>query len=580
MTTAPRVNKAEGLEAARSSAVSSTLPRTVWVAGMVTRVQDLGRYPTRNLELYDSKATRDRDPQQREPDRTGLVRPAPTGARRMWLVAVEQRDMNFTKSQQEAINHTGGNLQLIACAGSGKTEVVARRVANLLKPAPGGGGCLPANIVAFTFTEKAAGELNERILARCKEEIGEVRGMAELYVGTIHAFCLDQLKAEVPQYSKYEVLNEVQQGIFIDRNSKKSGLTESSCLDGSPLKRFIDTRNYVAAMSVLREAELVSEKLRGNSVVAGLEKYEELLTAHSYFDYTAIMSETVRVMGTDPGLRARLAERVKHVIVDEYQDLNPIQEAIVRTLHELGASICVVGDDDQTIYQWRGSAVRNIIDFAKRYPEVTPVRLQENFRSSEGVVATARDFVAKNADRLPKQMVATDAQAYEAGDIVALTFQNQDEEAAHIVTMMQGLRGVAIQDGATERGISWSDMAVLLRRKKDFAPVTAALAAANVPFVVAGMNNLFATAEAEAARQLFYFLANREGVTEPALKQAWSNASLGITDAGFRRAIASASLAKKSLQSGDESRWNVYSLQRLFLIFVEEAGLREELVPN
>lgn len=496
------------------------------------------------------------------------------------LVAVGKRDMKFTKSQQDAIEHTTGNLQLIACAGSGKTEVVARRVANLLKSAPDGGGCQPANIVAFTFTEKAAGELNDRILARCKEDIGDIRGMAELYIGTIHAFCLDLLKAEVPEYSKYEVLNEVQQGIFIDRNSKKSGLTESTCLEGPPLKRYIDTKHYVAAMGILREADLIPAKLQGNSVVAGLEKYQNLLKTHSYFDYTAIMAEAVRVLRTDHGLRARLAERLKHVIVDEYQDLNPVQEAIVRTLHDLGASICVVGDDDQTIYQWRGSAVRNIIDFAKRYPNVTPVRLQENFRSSEGVVVTARNFIARNGERLAKEMVATDAQAYEPGDIVALTFENQDDEATHIVATMHSLRGVAIQEGATERGLSWSDMAVLLRRKKDFAPVTAALAAANVPFVVAGMNNLFATAEAEAARQLFYFLANRQGVTEQVLKHAWSNADIGLNDAALKRAIASASLAKKGLQSGDDSRWNVYSLQRQFLIFIEEAGVREELVPN
>jgi len=91
--------------------------------------------------------------------------------------------VNFTPSQQEAVAHTSGNLQLIACAGSGKTEVVARRVANLIKPAPAGGGCAPANIVAFTFTEKAAAELKERIVTRSREEIGDIQGLAEMYVG-------------------------------------------------------------------------------------------------------------------------------------------------------------------------------------------------------------------------------------------------------------------------------------------------------------------------------------------------------------------------------------------------------------
>ena len=116
--------------------------------------------------------------------------------------------------------------------------------------------------------------------------------------------------------------------------------------------------------------------------------------------------------------------RIKHVIVDEYQDVNPVQEAIVWSLHDLGAQICVVGDDDQTIYQWRGSDVQNILTFQKRYPSVAQVRLEENFRSSEGIVETARAFIEQNPDRLPKKMKPTDAQDYEPGDIVALSFVN------------------------------------------------------------------------------------------------------------------------------------------------------------
>ena len=105
--------------------------------------------------------------------------------------------MEFTTDQFAAIVHSKGNLQLIACAGSGKTEVVARRVANLLKTGKGT-GLVPANIVAFTFTDKAAAELKERIVTRCREELGDIIGMAEMYVGTIHGFCLDLLKTEVP----------------------------------------------------------------------------------------------------------------------------------------------------------------------------------------------------------------------------------------------------------------------------------------------------------------------------------------------------------------------------------------------
>ena len=131
--------------------------------------------------------------------------------------------MKLTTEQERAITYPCENVQLIACAGSGKTEVVARLIVHLLKA--DGGGLKPSNIIAFTFTEKAAGELKERITERCKEEFGELTGLAEMFVGTIHAYCLELIKTEVQKYLKFEVLNDVQQYLFIDRHSKQSGLT-------------------------------------------------------------------------------------------------------------------------------------------------------------------------------------------------------------------------------------------------------------------------------------------------------------------------------------------------------------------
>lgn len=132
--------------------------------------------------------------------------------------------MKLTAAQDSAVSYGGRNLQLIACAGSGKTEVVARRVVQLLTPGRAA-TLLPRNIVAFTFTDKAAAELKERIITRTREALGAIPGMAEMFVGTIYAFCLELLKSESPRYLKYEVLNEVQQTLFVDRHSKASGLT-------------------------------------------------------------------------------------------------------------------------------------------------------------------------------------------------------------------------------------------------------------------------------------------------------------------------------------------------------------------
>ena len=311
--------------------------------------------------------------------------------------------MKFTDSQLKAIHHSDGNLQLIACAGSGKTEVVSRHVAELLRPPTSGTGLIPANIVAFTYTEKAAAELKDRIATRCREAHGEIRGMAEMYVGTIHGFCLHLLQDEAPKFLKYDVLNEIQQLLFVDRSSKKSGLTESADLNGKPLTRYMDTKLYITALSLLREAELNESALRGNTVVTGLRNYQTLMDEKGYLDYSSILVEAANILMSDVDLQARLKARVKHVIVDEYQDVNPIQEGIVRQFQTLGARVVVVGDDDQTIYQWRGSDINNILTFADRYPKVSKVALEDNYRSSSGIVETARTFIEQNNERLRKR---------------------------------------------------------------------------------------------------------------------------------------------------------------------------------
>ena len=366
--------------------------------------------------------------------------------------------MKLTVAQEEAVTYGGRNLQLIACAGSGKTEVVARRVVRLLAPGRAE-ALLPRNIIAFTFTDKVAAELKERIVTRTRQALGEIPGMAEMFVGTIHAFCLELLKSESPRYLKYEVLNEVQQTLFVDRHSRGSGLTQSTTLTGQPLKRFTDTPNFIAAMNILREDRPVAPNLlNGNTVVAQLPRYEQLLHERGYLDYSGILKEAVAELIGNGGLRERLAARIRHVIVDEYQDVNPVQEAVVEELHRLGGGICVVGDDDQTIYQWRGSDVRNILIFENRYPGVTQVRLEENFRSSEGVVAVAREFIRQVVRRLPKEMKTTRAQDYEPGDITALPFDSPEDEARHIARTCLALRGVAIREGDSERasrGPTW-----------------------------------------------------------------------------------------------------------------------------
>ena len=490
--------------------------------------------------------------------------------------------MNLTASQLEAIQAPSTDLQLIACAGSGKTEVVALRVATLLDPKTSG-HVEPRAIVAFTFTDKAAAELKDRIVTRTRERLGEVLGLAEMFIGTIHSFCLDILTSEVPEYLKYIVLNEVQQALLVDRNSKKSGLTSTTDLQGRVLHRYKDTDRYISALSVLREADLNPEHLGGVSVVSGLDAYRALLNDKRYLDYSAILELAVRALREHDDLRRRLSARVRHVIVDEYQDVNPIQEAVVRLLHELGAHVCVVGDDDQTIYQWRGSDVRNILTFQDRYSGTKQVTLNENFRSSQGIIETARAFIERNPDRLPKRMTPAGAQSFEAGDVVGLWLDDQGAEAAFIARTVQALQGTAFKDGDVERGLAWSDCAILLRTVQgSAAPILEALRGEGVPYIVGGMNDLFGTREVQAARTLFYFIGGRDTVTATDVVAAWREASVGCTDEVLLKGLAVAEKTRRelALPEDEQERWGLYNIQRTFLAFLEAIELREERVPG
>lgn len=482
--------------------------------------------------------------------------------------------MDYTDSQKKAVETLSGNLQIIACAGSGKTQVISQRIVRILrdKAAEGVG---PANVVAFTFTEKAAGELKDRIHRLCKEQIGQDTGLADMYVGTIHGFCLDLLQTYEHRFLKYSVLSDVQQRLLIDRHSKESGLSGLMTHDGKPLKRWVDSRLYQRLLSMVREAEVDEAALGDHPIRAALVKYTGLLHKKRYLDYSMLLTEAVQSVASDPMLRAKLAERVKYLIVDEYQDVNPLQEVLIRQLSQLGAEVCVVGDDDQTIYQWNGSDVGNILGFADRYPAVTQAEMGENFRSSPGVVDSGRRVAEVNAERLPKAMQSMESQVYGQGDLLALGFRSPEDEAAWIVDKIRRLRGRPFTENELTRGLTWSDCAILLRSVKNSAePIVAALREAGIPYLIKGMNRLFETPEVQAARAIFYYLNDEIGFDE--LMGSWLAADLGIEPDTLAQAIEWLDRERADWPN----RWltSDRSPQHTFLGFLEQLRLREEAI--
>ena len=491
--------------------------------------------------------------------------------------------MNYTAPQQEAIGEIKRNLQIIACAGSGKTQVISARIVNILKTKKSQ-GITPANIVAFTFTDKAAGELKDRIHRLCKEELGSDRGLAEMFVGTIHAYCLNLLQAPpLYKFLKYGVLTEVQQRLLIDRNSTKSGLTQIPLLNGGTLERWKDSRLYQQLLGILGEGNVDLKKVP-RAVKEAVNQYYDLLDSKKYLDYTMIIAQAVAELSNNAILQEKISDQLKYLVVDEYQDVNPLQETLIRQLHDLGANLCVVGDDDQTIYQWRGSDVSNIIEFAKRYPKVKPVPLNDNYRSSSGIVLAARQVVENNNPaRLSKKMESTDAQPFERGDVLALAFDQPEKEATWIAEKIKSLHGTSYKDqkDSQPRGLTYADFAVLLRSvRNDAGPILEALTDLDIPYIVGGMNGLFDTAEIQAMRAAFFFLADfvpngGRAITKAELQRILSQGGLGLSAKQVADGITF--LESKKAKIGKEMDAELY-LQRVYLDLLEAVGLNQEAI--
>lgn len=493
----------------------------------------------------------------------------------------------YTGAQQAAFECLDQPLQIIACAGSGKTQVISQRIANLLTS----GRARPRNIVAFTFTEKAAGELKNRVLRLIEAGGGSTLGLAEMFIGTMHGYCLDLLQRHVPETFKFNVLTDITSRMLVDRYSRQSGLTTCpATVQGGtrPLKRYVESQLYLSVLGILREDD-IDESLVPDGVWRSFEAYVRLLHDRAYFDYTAMILLAVEMLeglpdgGDDPAATALLAHirnDLKYLIVDEYQDVNPLQERLIRGLTQFGANLCVVGDDDQTIYQWRGSEVGNIISFSDRYTGVRRVTLDDNFRSSMGVVALAQSVaeLIPHEHRLDKQMVSAASQAWERGDLLALEFADEADEVDWICERIEVTRGLPFADepGGEPRGLSWSDCAVLYRSVAgDAGPLVAEMRRREIPFVIKGLNRLFDAPEIQAVVKIFDYMTSRTDAAD--LRQSWAAAGLLPAGADWRQALMVLDRGRDFTQG---ARWGLYNIQRVYLDFLEALGIREDTLPG
>lgn len=494
--------------------------------------------------------------------------------------------MEFTIEQKRAIETNDKNLRIIACAGSGKTTTVAAKIAYLLDE----GNKLnihPENIIAFTYTEKAAAELKDKVLSK----VAPQKGMADMYIGTIHGWCLKVLQNTEFKYQKYSVLDEIKLQLFIDKYYDRIGMKDVTKLAHpySCMRRFVDTKHFVRIMDIIRESELNSPL--PNNLNIAKEKYEGLLHEKNYFDFSMIIDVALNCLN-DPNsnLYTYIRKHIKHIVVDEYQDVNPKQELLIERIYEISnAKITVVGDDDQNIYQWRGSNNDYIIHFDEKYVPCESVCITKNFRSSNGITKLSEALIKNNRERLPKEIISAENQQFQKGiDILFNEYDDISKENVGIANFIQKLIGVKFSDekGGNTRGLAYSDMCILLRTWKKAEGIVAELEKKGIPYVTAGVNHLFDTIEIKAAigiyRYLNDYLSQNELLTLwnelPFINDKTESLKNAIQNLENKKPSIIAQKIQKEERISDEEY--AYNLQKIFWQFLEDAGIVEESFCN
>lgn len=396
--------------------------------------------------------------------------------------------------QQRVIDYRDGHLQVIACAGAGKTEAISRRVAELIIE-----GVQPKEIIAFTFTERAAASLKERILRRVAEkmEADILDRLSPMYIGTIHSYCFRLLQEHVPQYANYDVLDDHRQAGLLSREHKRLGLDRLGSRHWGVIHNFRRHADVV-------ENELINPaKLKGTPFGDCYDEYCRMLQRYHFLTYGQLITTAVRAL-ENPEVYERVHGSLKHLIVDEYQDINPAQERLIALLAQSPVHLCVVGDDDQAIYQWRGSNVENILTFAQRYNKAESRSLSTNRRSRPTIIETANSFAKTISPRLPKKMQAHRDAA--GPEVHCWSAETAPDEAVLIADTIQAL---------IKRGYRYRDIAILLRSVRTSSPqIIEVFRERNIPFRCAGRTGLFLQPEAQVLGKTYAWLADNEWKSE------------------------------------------------------------------
>lgn len=455
--------------------------------------------------------------------------------------------------QCDAVDAIDEDVEIIACAGAGKTGVVTRRIINILKQKK---DVLPENIVAFTFTEKAAKELKARIYKYGEKVLGHTKGFANMYVGTIHGFCLKMLKEYIPEFQKFTVLNEIRTKLFIEKNYDTCGMSDLG------LRKYVETNLFLSVMSLLNE-NLFEESKWDVTTRTAVQKYKSAFYEKKYFDYSLIMQEMLHQLETNAEFANIISNKIKYLTIDEYQDTNPVQERLIQFIKKGGCNLCIVGDDDQTIYEFRGSDSSNILTFRERYNIQKYIVLGTDYRSSEAIIDIASRIIKNNKNRLPKEMQSENLIKVEESDTTYKEFEDIEKECEFIANRIEELHSV---------GVKYSEIAILLRKHKFGTFFAEAFKKHNIPFIIEGVNELFDTPECKAAKGIFDYLDGELNMTD--LFKLWTNIGYKLDD----KEIADAIDMLSQINVKDKKFYGEFCLQQVYHDFLRKISIADD--PN
>lgn len=338
----------------------------------------------------------------------------------------------LTEAQRQAVSHIDGPLMVLAGPGSGKTTVVTRRVANLIAH-----GIPPWQILALTFTNKAAGEMRERIMKLLPENLPGVRGLT---VATFHSFCARLLRryATAAKLSpRFTIYDSGDSRDAIKLALKEAGMDSKNWTPGSVAHAISGAKNF------LRDAAAYAahaSDFHTRSIAKVFAIYEKILKKNDALDFDDLLLVTAKLLRNNEEVRRELQQRFQYILIDEYQDTNHAQFVIAHALAASHQNICVVGDPDQAIYAWRGADIQNILEFEKHYPNATTIPLGQNFRSTAHIVETAAKLIEHNRKRKKKKL---HTELGEGEKPALITCFDEHHEAQLIVERFRELNGGA-----------------------------------------------------------------------------------------------------------------------------------------